>query len=204
MLDLTGVTLSLLLLSFFAILLNTFCLHVIRIRKSFRSKPSTLFLINLLLTHLVQAILVLPMYVGKSFKPDQVFAKRLFKNGFLFTYLLSFYGVCFGVLLISFDRFLATYLLNKYKIYVTSRNALWGIIVSWLYIFILCLIPFAPRQDAASKILNRYKNYLRYYLIMIFLSLAFPFEIETIIRFVYIFLTLIFYLFVLINALVRP
>ena len=148
--DLTGNVCALLIVSITSIILNSFCLQVIRTKKTFRDKPSTIFLVNLLLVHLVQGLIVLPMYAGKSFKDQPLFWTRFFSNGFRISYFLTFYGVCFGVLLISIDRFLATYLLNKYKTCVNRKNALTALLLTWLYTLVLCVIPFVPEAVESS------------------------------------------------------
>lgn len=150
MLDQAAVVSSLLILSLLSFVLNTFCIYIIRQTKSFRSKPSSLLLLNLLSTHLLQAVFVFPLYAAKKMKVKDFYWARIISNGFLFTYLLSFYSVCFGVLNISLDRFLATYLLTKYKKFVNFRNTLIAITISWIYMTLLCLIPFIPRDSVSA------------------------------------------------------
>merc|ERR1712133_14652 len=151
MLDLGGVVFALLLVSLISIILNSFCIHVVRTKQSFQEKPSAVLLTNLLFTHLFQGLIVIPMNVGRSFDIENLFWARFFKNGFHFTYTLSFYGICFGVLIISVDRFLATYLLTKYKAYVTFRNAKYILITTWMYTCVLCVIPFIPKASTEDN-----------------------------------------------------
>ena len=95
-------------------------------------------------TH-TQGIIVQPMYIGKSFNLENQFWKIFFKDGFLFSYLLTFYGVCSTVLLIALDRFLATYLMSRYKQFVTFKKTICAISLTWLYIGGLCALPFLPK-----------------------------------------------------------
>ena len=148
------VTISLILLSFISLVLNSLCIHFLRLKRFFNWKPSAILLANLLITHIVQALIVQPMYIGKNFKFRHQFWKRFFKDGFLFSYLISFYGVCFGVLLIALDRFLATYLVTRYKIYVTIKNTVNVIGITWAYICTLCLIPFVPKIKFSTTSLD--------------------------------------------------
>ena len=148
MLDVTAVVCSLVILSIISIVLNSFCIYIIKTNTKFHEKPSSVFVMNLLITHLFQSIFVFPLYAGKKLKVDNFYMAQFFSNGFRLTYLLSFYGACFGVLNISLDRFLATYLLNRYRIYVSFKNVLIVIAVTWLYVFVLCLIPFVPESKS--------------------------------------------------------
>lgn len=152
--DLTTIVSSLIVLSLISIVLNCACISVIKRKISLTEKPSTILILNLLITHLFQGIFVFPMYAGKKMKVKDLFWARFFNTGFLFTYMLSFYGVCLGVLSISFDRFLATYLLNRYKVYVTFRNIVRFLIGTWIYVIVLCLIPFIPTASKKDVKIN--------------------------------------------------
>ena len=158
MLDQIGVVCSLLILSAMSIIVNSFCIYIIKKTTSFHKKPSSIFVVSLLIIHLFQAVFVFPLYAAKKMKVKNFYWAQFFSNGFLFTYLLSYYGVCFGVLNISLDRFLATYLLMKYKIYINFKNTLIVILMTWLYITLLCLIPFIPKS-AKHKSITADGNY---------------------------------------------
>ena len=142
MLDIVAVVFSLLFLAVVAIALNSLCIHIIWTSKSLNSKPSSLFLLNLLSIHLIQGLFVFPLYAGKKLKPEDCFWLRFVNNGFRLTYMLTFYGTSIGVLLIAADRFLATYWLNYYKPRVTRLRVKICLIAVWIYIIALCLIPF--------------------------------------------------------------
>ena len=58
------------------------------------------------------------------------------------------------MLLIGVDRFLASYLLTKYKQYVTLRNVKYTLVCVWVYICCLCLIPFAPDNSGSTGKFN--------------------------------------------------
>ena len=155
MLDLAAIVACLLFLTFSSSTLNCICLHFLRFTRFFNWKPSTILLANLLVTHLAQGLIVQPLYVGKSLKTNDDFLRVLFKDGFLFSYLLTFYGVCFGVLMVAVDRFLATYLISKYKMYVTVRRTMKVVTATWVYVFALCLLPFIPVHMHPTSRLQR-------------------------------------------------
>lgn len=144
MLNQTAVVCSLVILSFLSIVLNSIALYLIISRKSFYKKPSSRLILNLLYTHLFQAVFVIPLYAGKKMKVDDFRWAQFFSNGFRVTYFISFYVVVLSVLAITTERFLATYLMSSYKIYVTIRNVSILIVVVWIYVFVLCTIPFIP------------------------------------------------------------
>ena len=153
-LDITGVVCSLLLLSVLAIILNTLCIYIIQKSARLNSKPSSILIINLLSVHLLQGIFVFPLYVGKKLgnKIPSFLLSKLFANGYRFTYIVSFYGACLGILSIALDRFLATYLLNLYKAKVNARRITIYLICLWIYIFALCVIPFFNFQEVTGNI----------------------------------------------------
>lgn len=135
---------SLVILSVVSFVLNGFCIYIIKTNTSFHEKPSSAFIVNLFLTHLFQAMFVFPLYAGKKIHTNDFLMAQFFSNGFRFTYFLAFYGGCLCVLCIAVDRFLATFLLTDYKIYVTFKNVICVMGSTWLYVILLCLIPFIP------------------------------------------------------------
>lgn len=140
----SAVVISLLFISILAIVLNVLCIYIIRKSKNLNRHPSSILIINLLCVHLLQGVFVFPTYAGKKLGDEvsSYLLAQIFANGYRFTYILSFYGACLGVLSIAFDRVLATYLLNRYKSKVTSRRILIWLACMWGYIIILCVIPF--------------------------------------------------------------
>ena len=146
MLDVTAVVCSLVILSIISIVLNSFCIYIIKTNTKFHEKPSSVFVMNLLITHLFQSIFVFPLYAGKKLKVDNFYMAQFFSNGFRLTYILSFYAVCMCVLNIAVDRFLAIYLLTAYKVYVTFKAILTVTSFTWVYIILLCMVPFIPHS----------------------------------------------------------
>lgn len=142
MMDLTVVSVCLLALSVVSILLNSLCLYIKKQTPSLSKTASSILITNLLCIHLFQGIVVFPLYVGKKLKVSHTFWARFFANGFRFSYMLSFYGNCLGVLSISVDRLLAVVLLNHYKVYVSRRNIKRFLHFVAFYVLLLCIVPF--------------------------------------------------------------
>ena len=146
MLNIVAVISSLMILSIGTIVLNAFCLYVIKNSKSLKRKPSTVLILNLLLLHMFQGLFVYPLYAGKKLHVGNILLAKVFANGFRFTYMLAFYSTCLGVMSISMNRFLATILLTRYKQVVTIKSVTIYFICLWLYIISLCLLPFQNLQ----------------------------------------------------------
>lgn len=151
MLDITAVVCSLVVLSIVSIALNCYCIYLIKSNTKFREKPSAAFVVNLLLIHIFQGVFVFPLYAAKKLKVENCFLQNLFNNVFLVSYIVTYYGACLSVLNIGLDRFLATYLLNRYKIYVTFRNVMIVLFLTWVYVLLMCSVPFIPTMNDAKR-----------------------------------------------------
>lgn len=158
MLEISAVVASLLILSLLSLLLNIFCIRITIKSTKFNEKPSIAFILNLLFIHVFQALVVYPVYAAKKLTEGFVgtdgssfvshcFWKNSFNDLFLISYLISFYGTCLSALNISLDRFLATYLLKRYKLYVSIKNVLRVISITWIYVLLLCGLPFLSKKD---------------------------------------------------------
>merc|ERR1719494_540598 len=101
------VILALKILSVLAVTVNIFCLIIVIKTKNALNKPSTIFIITLLSTHLLQGVLTLPLYVAKRTTPRSSPTYRYVCDGFRFTYIITFYTTCLTMLIISIDRLLA-------------------------------------------------------------------------------------------------
>ena len=154
MLNIVAIETSLFLLSFIGIIINSLCIYIVRVSQSLKAKASSLLILNLLALHLCQSILVFPFYALKKLKFSNLTFTKFIANGWRFSYMLSFYGTVFSVLFISLDRFLAVYLLNKYKTLITKKRGKIAIFFFWTYIIAFCCIPFI---DVKSRVSN-YSN----------------------------------------------
>ena len=137
----TDVVSALIVLSLVIILLNSGCLVVLLSSKK-RLRVSSLFLATLLTIHIIQGIVVIPLYTAKRWKLDNITAKVAVCDAFRFSYLLTNYLSCITILLISIDRFFAIRFPLKYRVHATRSCAFKIIAASWIYVLLLCLIPF--------------------------------------------------------------
>ena len=155
MMNIVVIETSLFLLSFIGIIINSLCIYIVKVSQSLKAKASSLLILNLLALHLCQSLLVFPLYALKKLKFSNFTFTKFVANGWRFSYMLSFYGTVFSVLFISLDRFLAVYLLNKYKTLITKKRVRIAIFFLWMYIITFCCIPFIP--SVKSKVRN-YSN----------------------------------------------
>ena len=161
-------------LSLMIVLINSRCLFVILTSKILLKYPPTLLITNLIAMHLAQGIFVVPLYAL-----FQVFnEEKWICNGYRFTYMLTFYGSCINVLLLSIDRLLAVKLLTSYHIIVTRKRVIKVIILCWAYVFGLCLIPFLNMEKAKSVLFTQQCKYNQprvWSIVMIVLNTLLPY-----------------------------
>lgn len=114
---------------------------------------SSLLICSLLGTHIVQGMIVIPLYTAKRWRIENKTANIIVSDCFLFSYLLTNYMSCITVLLISIDRFLAIRFPLSYRVRATKSCAFRSIAASLLYVFILCVIPFRNHKVGGRKYL---------------------------------------------------
>ncbi|XP_065671438.1 beta-2 adrenergic receptor-like [Hydra vulgaris] len=134
------------LLSVATITLNVISLVVIKKSKKMLTRPSIHFIINLLIVDLLQGIFVIPIYAVKKQSTHSRFWDSFVCNSFRFLYMLTYYMSIFCVLLIASDRYIATTFVFKYKSLVRVKTVRIVIIISWIYITMLCIIPFSTSE----------------------------------------------------------
>ena len=155
MLNMIAVGISVFILSFIGIILNGSCICILRTSKSLKTRGSSLLILNLLFLHLVQSVVVLPFWALHKMKISNFVYAKYIANAWRFTYILSFYGTTISVFLISVDRFLATFLLNRYGNFNTMKRMKIAILSLWMYVVSLCCIPFIPEvKSGISHNLN--------------------------------------------------
>ena len=138
-------------------IVNILCIVVIANSKKLRRKPPTVFIGNLIGTHMIQGICVLPLYtIRVSSDSEHVFIC----DGFWFTYMLTFYSATLSVFLLSVDRFLAVVLLNSYDKYVTKQNVVRVTVIMWCYVIALCTLPFF-KLERSRALQNSMCTYLQ-------------------------------------------
>ena len=134
------------ILSICIVIVNVLCIGVIIASTKLRQKPPTVFILNLLVTHLLQGVFVLPVYALKKAKTYPKDLYPLVCDAWRLSYMLTFYGTCINVLLVAVDRFIATRFAVSTTIRLTTARCRVICGVAWLYMVMLCLIPFLPLQ----------------------------------------------------------
>ena len=135
------------IVSIMAVLLNTLCVFIIASSKLLQQKRSSIFIFSVLALHMIQGLLVIPFYAAKKAGTSNPTSKTVICDGFRFTYMITFYGSCVNVLLITIDRLLAVILLTAYKQIVTRKRVIIAAVCLWIYVLMLCLIPFLPQKQ---------------------------------------------------------
>ena len=153
------------------IIINSYSITVVIYCKRLH-KASHLAILSLLLGHLFQGAIVLPAY---AYERSDIQKSNASCDAFRFSYLLMNYICCLNVLIISMDRFVSAQFPFKYKTRFTC-NLMSRIITSmWLYVFLICLIPFLPSQDGRGNCNYRPQN--EWVLLMLFGHTMIPFFI---------------------------
>lgn len=133
-------------------IINSMCIYVIFHSQKLTKKPPTILISNLILTHMIQGILVIPTYALRKSKVfSNHFAEDIVCDTFRFTYMLTFYSATLNVLLLSTDRLLAVKLLKRYDSLVKRSSVLKVTVFSWIYLLLLCGIPFLPLIDLENS-----------------------------------------------------
>ena len=127
--------------------INILCIIVIADSKKLRRKPPTILIGNLIATHMIQGVCVIPFYIARLIGNSQ---NALVCDVFYFTYMLTFYSATSSVFLLSVDRVLAVALFSTYKRYVTRINVTRATFVTWTYVIVLCLLPFLKLQRSKA------------------------------------------------------
>ena len=92
-------------LSILITLVNVICITVILACPKLRQKPPMVFIVNLLTTHLLQGVFVLPIYAVKKSKDYPLDLYPFVCDTWRLSYMLTFYGTCINVLLVAVDRY---------------------------------------------------------------------------------------------------
>ena len=129
-------------LSILTILAGATCFCIIHQTKELSKTPSSYLIRNLLTVHFIQSVIVFPLYVAKKHGVESLLWNTIICDGFRFTFMITFYIAIFSVSLIAIDRRIAVFHPIRYREMVTKRRVLFCIIGIWVYITLLCLIPF--------------------------------------------------------------
>nr|XP_047146666.1 dopamine receptor 4-like [Hydra vulgaris] len=142
-------TIFLVVLSICIVIINGACIYVISTSKRLLQNPSIILILNIILIHFFQGIIVMPLYSIELFN-----GHGLVCGAYRFTSMLAFYGSCLSVFLLSLDRLLAIKMLTAYHVNVTKCRVLKSITLCWTYVVGLCLIPFFPFAKKTSSIVK--------------------------------------------------
>ena len=150
-------------------LINVYCVVIIISSRKVRSPPHmTIF--SLLLGHALQGMFVIPCYAAKK---SGIYKHTIVCEIFRFSYLLTNYWCCLSVLVITIDRFIGVQFPLKYKVWVTRKRLSRAMFCVWLYVLILCLIPFAPSDSKTCK----YNPQKQWVITMLIVNTLIPFII---------------------------
>ena len=137
------------IVSFLALLLiclNSYCLIITWKCKKLH-KPSNIAICSLIFAHLIQGVVVTPLYVLKrAFE-----SSSLICASFRFSYMFTNYASCLSLLVVTFDRFMYIKFPLKYRAYSTVKRMLVVLLCVWVYTLGLCLIPFAYPTDQSCS-----------------------------------------------------
>ena len=153
----------------FVTIINIYCVTILIRSKKIRSPPH-MTICGLLLGHALQGMFVIPCYAAKK---SGIYKNTIVCEIFLFSYLLTNYWCCLSVLVITIDRFIGVQFPLKYKIWVTTKRLSRVLFCVWLYVLILCLIPFAPSDSKACK----YNPQKQWVITMLIVNTLIPFII---------------------------
>lgn len=129
---------------------NLACLYLVH-RKNKTKRPSSIAILNLLSCHVTQGVFVIPFYILKRTKLEDTKIARPVCDTFRFLYMVTNYVLCLSVLLITIDRAFAIKRPLLYRSTMTNRKMVYANLSSWIYIVILCIIPFIPASGTSSK-----------------------------------------------------
>ena len=164
-------------MSVLIVIVNAGCIYIINWSTILRRKTASIFVYSLLTLHLLQGCFVIPFYTAKKSSSEKSVASRKFIcDGFRLSYMITFYGACINVLLIGGDRLLAVLLMTSYKSVVTRKRAIVAVCSLWTYVFVLCMIPFAPEVGKFC----RYNQQDEWTIFMLFANTLVPYIFVTV------------------------
>lgn len=134
----SSIIIILIMLSVIVFLCNISCVTNIIYSRQLR-RASHIAICSLLFAHLIQGVLVIPSY---DMKRSTMNYQKTICDVFQFSYMLTNYGACISLLLVTLDRLFAVIYPLQYSLRVTETNIISVLCVCWLYVLSLCMIPF--------------------------------------------------------------
>ncbi len=142
------------ILSIVVIFFNSLGIYVI-IKTPTLRHHSILAIANLLLVHLIQGTIVIPFYIVKRLNIKDASISGPACSLFRFSYMITNYVACITLLLISVDRLCAVKWPLIYKSTMKNRKMKLAILGIWIYVLILCLLPFIWGVKAGKSCVYR-------------------------------------------------
>ena len=125
---------------------NLFCILNIAFSKHLR-RASHIAICSLLFAHLIQGLFVIPSYAMKRAKFGY---EPVICDVFRFSYLLTNYGACISLLIVTLDRLVAVVYPLKYSVNATMKKMMYILCLCWIYVICLCVIPFFTAKAKSS------------------------------------------------------
>ena len=139
-------------------IINLFCISIILSSKRLYNS-SHLAILSLLLAHTIQGFIVLPSYSIEN-SENRVLRNEVLCDIFRFSYLYTNYVSCLSVLVISIDRFIGVQFPFRYLVNVTAERLSRVLMFIWVYVAILCFIPFIPSERKEKCHYNPQKEWV--------------------------------------------
>ena len=151
-----AVTIALIILSFVVFSFNNVCVLKIILSQRLRSKVSHIAICSLLFAHDLQGLIVIPAFALKRLeRQDHGINCDIFR----FSYMLTNYGACISLLLITMDRVFAVFYPLKHLVKWTIKKTLYSVCLGWLYVLCLCLVPFFTPRNKDSCLYEPQKSW---------------------------------------------
>ena len=136
------------LLSVLSVVMNFVCLFVMNKTARMLERPSSYFIINLLVVDILQAVAVFPLYIIRNQNINHKFWNGIVCDSFRFSNMVTFYMSTLGVPLIALDRLIGIALVFQHRFLIKIKLVLTTIVACWVYVLTLCIIPFiSTRTD---------------------------------------------------------
>lgn len=134
----------LLTISISLIVVNIFAIKLILRVRDVR-KPTRLVLMSLLTAHLLQGLVVAPTFAVERTSLHR--AKGLCEI-FQFSFSFTNYICTLSVLIITVERYLGVRFPFRLKEWITQQRMRTTLSILWVYMFLLCLIPFVKQVNS--------------------------------------------------------
>ena len=117
-----AVAIALIILSFAVFSFNNVCVLKIILSKRLRRKVSHIAICSLLFSHDLQGLIVIPAFALKRLERQD---HGIYCDIFRFSYMLTNYGACISLLLITMDRVFAVFYPLKHRVkWTIKKNAI--------------------------------------------------------------------------------